>query len=210
MPFQVASASASFRAASEDRSVVHHLPGGLVVVVADGAGGVPGGCRAAELALAQVNGALVAPDFGPFTPSLWVEALRSADLTIERDGDAGETTAVIVALAETGVLVGASCGDSGALVVRADGTTDELTEHQYRKRRVGSGRAVPVGFQRTTLEGTLLLATDGLLGYARPEMVTEVLAATKDLDDAVLALVDRVRLPSGDLMDDVTVVLVRP
>jgi hypothetical protein len=41
-------------------------------------------------------------------------------------------------------------------------------------------------------------------------MVTEVLAATKDLDDAVLALVDRVRLPSGDLMDDVTVVLVRP
>ena len=56
----------------------------------------------------------------------------------------------------------------------------------------------------------LLDATDGLLGYARPEMVTEVLAATKDLDDAVLALVDRVRLPSGDLMDDVTVVLVRP
>lgn len=41
MQFTIATAMASFRAPeqSEDRLVVHHVPGGVVIVVADGAGG---------------------------------------------------------------------------------------------------------------------------------------------------------------------------
>jgi len=40
-------------------------------------------------------------------------------------------------------------------------------------------------------------------------VIAEVVLATEDLDDAASSLLDRVRLPSGGLMDDVAAVLVR-
>jgi serine/threonine protein phosphatase PrpC len=209
LPLQVVTASASFRKGSEDRFAVHHAVGGLVIVVADGAGGIPGGGPAADLLLAHVEGALADTKFDVFVASSWIDLLRSVDALVERDRAAGETTAVIVAVTDSGLVVGASSGDSGALVVRKDGTVDELTEGQHRKRRIGSGSAVPVGFDRPALDGTLVVASDGLLGYARPNVIAEVVLATEDLDDAASSLVDRVRLPSGGLMDDVAVVLVR-
>jgi hypothetical protein len=42
MPFKIATTTASFRRNSEDRLASHQTPKGLVVVVADGAGGNPG------------------------------------------------------------------------------------------------------------------------------------------------------------------------
>ena len=77
------------------------------------------------------------------------------------------------------------------------------------KKRLGSGRVVPVGFHRADLEGTLVVASDGLFGYARPEVVAEVVLATGDLDEAASTLIKRVRLPGGGLIDDVGVVLAR-
>ena len=137
-----------------------------------------------------------------------MEVLAGADLVLEADHDAGETTAVVVAVAEGG-LVGASCGDSCAWVVQADGRTDDLTARQHRKRRLGSGRAGPVAFARPGLAGTLLVATDGLFNYARPERIVGV-ALQEDLDGAAMDLIQLVRLPGGGLQDDVGLVLVRP
>lgn len=123
MPLQFATASASPRPHSEDRVDVHHVEGGLVVVVADGAGGLTGGGRAAELALEVVAEAIEAPLFSPFTAAglftahPWVEVLLRADDQIAADPVAGETTLVVVAVAEDGAIVGASCGDSGAMVI---------------------------------------------------------------------------------------------
>jgi serine/threonine protein phosphatase PrpC len=161
------------------------------------------------LVLVQVERAVTRKSLEPFVSSSWIDLLGSVDALVEHDRAAGETTAVIVAVTDSGLVVGASCGDSGALVVRGDGTVDELTEGQHRKKRIGSGIAVPVGFDRLALEGTLVVASDGLLGYARPTVIAEVVLVTEDLDDAASALVGRVRLPSGSLMDDVAVVLVR-
>jgi hypothetical protein len=72
-----------------------------------------------------------------------------------------------------------------------------------------SGRALPVGFERAVLHGTLFVATDGLLAYAPKSAVAESTCATTNLDEVARQLIDRLHLPSGDLMDDVALVLVR-
>ena len=73
LPFTVSTRTDTFRRAelSEDRLAVHHVPGGLVVVVADGAGGIPGaaprsGSSPKRSTFAQVGRA---PPRGPRTPS---------------------------------------------------------------------------------------------------------------------------------------------
>lgn len=209
MPFQVATAAASYREATEDRLAVHHLDGGFVVVVADGVGGVSGGGRAADLAVKIVGDAIERGTFNRSSAHPWVELLIHADAIIASDRYAGETTIVVMAVADDGHVVGVSCGDSGAVVIGADGDLDELTSKQHKKRRLGSGRALPVAFERTLLDGTLVVATDGLLSFARPEVIARFAVEHEDLDEAVEALVRAVRLPSGGLQDDVAVVVVR-
>ena len=54
----------------------------------------------------------------------------------------------------------------------------------------------------------LVVASDGLWNYAPRAAIAE-LASGDDLDAAVRALVDLVRLPSGELQDDVAIALVR-
>ena len=94
-------------------------------------------------------------------------------------------------------------------MVATSGDLDDLTSKQHKKRRLGSGRAMPVAFERRTLDGTLVVATDGLFSYAGPKVVARVLIEHEDLDETAEALVQAVRLPSGDLIDDVAIVLVR-
>jgi len=53
------------------------------------------------------------------------------------------------------------------------GQSKELTERQYQKRRLGSGRALPVTFAREATEGWLLVACHGLLGSAPNEKLME-------------------------------------
>ncbi len=179
----------------------------VIVVVADGVGGISGGAMAAELLVRLVEQAILAPDFTPRRAGAWIELLTRADLALESDLHAGETTGIVLAVHERG-LVGASCGDSGAWQIGDDGSIDDLTAAQHRKLRLGSGKARPVGFSRPSLARALVVATDGLFSYARPSALAErVLDA--DLESAVNALVKLVRLPSGGLQDDVGVVLIR-
>lgn len=210
MNLKVATAQASFREATEDRFAVIHLDdGGLVVVVADGAGGLSGGSRAADLAVKHVEYAVRSGELDPKDGDAWVRLLRELDIKVEADPEAGETTLVVVVITDDGITA-VSCGDSGALMVTDDGV-DDLTIHQHRKRRLGSGRALPVPFSRPALEGTLIVASDGLLAFCpQPRIAEFVRAWDDDLDEAANELVEVVRLPGGDLIDDVAVVLVSP
>jgi hypothetical protein len=65
-----------------------------------------------------------------------------------------------------------------------------------------------VSFSRPGLAGTLLVATDGLFNYARPEKIAAV-ALQEDLARATWDLIQLVRLPGGGLQDDVGMVLLR-
>ena len=92
MPFKTATASASFRADTEDRFAVHKVRGGLLLLVGDGAGGISGGGAAVDLVFQLFEHAIVDPHFKPFDPESWVAMLIEADGEVERDRRAGETT----------------------------------------------------------------------------------------------------------------------
>jgi PPM family protein phosphatase len=186
------------RGRGQDRAAVFERSGGLVIALADGAGGTAAGDVAAR---AVVDGVAARRD----GDAAWDEWLLALDADRAALGG-GQTTAVVIVATARGLL-GASVGDSGAWVIRG-AAIEDLTEGQARKPLLGDGcrpfsiSAPPLGAR------TLLVASDGLLRYAKPSDIAR-LAAGADLDAAARALVDLVRLPTGGLQDDVSVVLVR-
>jgi hypothetical protein len=169
------------------------------IAVADGAGGISGGALAAHAATTSMVAAGAALD-----PGASCDRFRQLDRTIESDPRCGETTLVVVQI-EAGELWGASVGDSGALLITPQDIVD-LTEHQRRKPLLGSGVCHPSAIPHRPLVGRLLVATDGLLKYL-PRAALRALALDGDLPAATAALLAAVTLPSGNLHDDVAVVL---
>jgi serine/threonine protein phosphatase PrpC len=175
------------------------LDGGVVIVVADGAGGSGAGAEAAELVIREVTAAASLER----DAQGWCDVLRQTDQRI----GAGESTCVVVARSAHG-LVGASVGDSRAWLLENDEIID-VTASQVRKPLLGTGEAQPVGFSRSPSTGLLLACTDGFCNYVRREtLLREILW----IDFATLArkLVEMVRLPSGELWDDIGIVACRP
>jgi serine/threonine protein phosphatase PrpC len=197
--FETTSVTVACRQRCEDRVKVIELDGGVVIVVADGAGGSSAGAEAADTVIREVS-ARASLEHDQET---WCQILRQADHRI----GAGEATCVVVARSTRG-LAGASVGDSRAWLLDASGLND-LTKGQHRKPLLGSGEARPVGFAASPSHDLLLVCTDGFSNYVRREaLLREVLW----IDFAVLArkLVEMVRLPSGDLWDDIGIVACRP
>jgi len=178
----------------QDRAAAVAQGNGLLVVLADGAGGASNGALAAH---AVVDAATRGGD-----P---VEVLVACD---ERLQNIGLATAVI-ANVTSAAIVGASVGDSGAWLIGDDHVT-ALTERQHRKPLVGGG-CVPVAFrsERPLGTATLLVASDGLFSYAAAADIARVVRAGRDVRETADALVELVRLPTGGLQDDVTIVLCR-
>jgi PPM family protein phosphatase len=191
----------SSRLNSEDRVEIRDQGDRVVIALADGAGGQSGGARAAEFAVQSILRHVPILD-----PAAWVSCLAEIDRQLLEDGHGGETTAV-AAVITADVVVGASVGDSGAWFIGAGGY-ENLTAHQQRKPLLGSGVAVPVLFQFGVAEGTLLIATDGLLKYTSAETICEKVRWST-LENAPRILIDLVRLKSGALQDDVAVALCR-
>lgn len=185
----------------EDRVAVSRTPAGAVIVVADGAGGVGGAAIAAQSVCDfLLTRALTSAN----NDRSWLDALRDADAALAAESHGGLTTTVVVEVRGNS-LYGASVGDSGAWTITASGIVD-LTAGQSRKPLVGSGAARPVAFGPFPLRGRLLVATDGILKYARMETIASG-ALNGTLNDAADALVNSVRLRNGRLQDDVALIL---
>lgn len=184
------------RGEGQDRALVLPCEHGVIVAVADGAGGTSGGAIAAKAVVDRV--ASVASH--AYDWSMLLAELDHAQIGY------GQTTAVVLWITRD-KIVGASAGDSGAWIIRASGIED-ITGHQHRKPLIGDGAIVtpiacgPLG------GGTLLVASDGLLRYAKRDDIVR-LAQGADIAAAAKALIELVRLPSGQLPDDVSVVLCR-
>ncbi len=188
---------------NEDRAAVIEHHSQTILVVADGAGGMSGGAEAAEMVLRMLRNKLT-PSAIAINKHFWGKTLKEIDISLERDRNAGEAAAVVVCVSPAG-LAGASVGDSGALLVTQNACTD-LTSKQRRKPLLGSGMAIPVSFDCQRSEGRLLVATDGLLKYARRDNICSV-AREGNLEATARNLVDLVRLRSGKLQDDVALIL---
>lgn len=186
----------------QDRAVALPVAGGLLVAVADGAGGLGDGAAAAEFFTAFMTTLCRSglPD--------WFAALCAFDEELSAHPCGGQTTGVVAFIDEESIS-GASVGDSGACLISPSGMAQDLTASQRRKPLLGSGLARPVAFKARHAGQRILLATDGLLHYAPLDQIC-ALAAQKPPAEAVIEPVNRVRLPSGALCDDVTVVIITP
>jgi len=194
----------SYRKRSDDRAEAIPHAGGVVIVLADGAGGTSGGAEAAGTVVMWAREYVTSGRRDLDDPAMWAEFLAKMDFQISCEG--GQTTAVVVAATAEG-LCGASVGDSAAWAISASGCCD-LTGNQVHKQLLGSGSARPVPFQTQGFSGTLLVASDGLVKYARRELICRC-ALEKDLPSAARKIVDLARLRSGQLQDDVSLVLCR-
>ena len=195
------------RTDGQDRVVVFGRDEWLVVALADGAGGTSNGAFAAQ---AVVDAARDLARPGDRSPEDCVALLQALDADPRRL-HGGQTTAVLLVLDDVG-LVGASAGDSEAWLVDPDQRIKSLTANQLRKPLVGSGAQV-TPFRDTALgragaEITLLVASDGLFRFAAAADIARIVVGD-DLATAAEQLVSLVRTPTGALLDDISLVLVR-
>lgn len=178
------------RGDGQDRAKVIEREGEVIVVLADGAGGTGNGARAAE-AIVEAAG----------RAATW-EAMFEA---LERGGMAGGQATAVVMRVRGDRIEGTSVGDSEAWLVGDE--IEVLTERQVRKPLVGAG-CVPVAFGGALGGRTLVVGSDGLFKYARAADIARI-ARGPELAAAAKELVQAVRLPNGELQDDVSIVLVR-
>jgi serine/threonine protein phosphatase PrpC len=187
----------------QDRAEILHIERGLIAIVADGAGGMSGGAEAAQFVIDRIKKEVELLSLGG---EEFKHFLVRLDKEIASDRACGETTCAVAAVKE-GMVIGASVGDSGAWMI-SESSVENLTAHQCRKPLLGSGSAVPVSFEWPQLQGTLLLASDGLLKYTSQEQIAAVVR-NSNLENSVQKLLDLVRYPSGAFPDDISVILVR-
>jgi len=198
--FRVAQRIVGASGPGQDRAVVLAIDGGLVLAVADGAGNSGRGAHAAEAALRLLTERVAAGERDA------AALLRVCDRALADEGSGGETTMVVVIVEDQGVT-GASAGDSEAWLIEATGH-HVLTQDQNRKPLLGSGRAEPVAFAAGPLTATLLLGSDGFFKYTDGSLARQ-LAIHEDLDAIPDRMIDSVRLRSGTLQDDTTVLVCR-
>ena len=201
--FRVASATEGYDKGVEDLVAIQGFGAGVLLVVADGAGGSGCGRLAAEAVVDHARQCLAGARDAE-NPASWAQCLKEVDEALLKGGSGGETTAVVLTITDRGIA-GASSGDSGAWLITEAGRVD-LTRHQRRKPLIGSGEALPVAFADADFRGVLLMASDGLFKYAPPGRICEV-ALTTRLEDTPRRLIDLVRMPSGGLQDDVGLIL---
>lgn len=185
----------------QDRAEILSLGNRLVLIVADGAGGISGGAQAADFFLRNVRE--VSP--GLVSAQGCVELPRRLDVQIADAKECGETTGLVLVLGSAG-LFGASVGDSAAWLFSANSKQD-LTGGQARKPFLGGGTASPRPFAQNPAEGTLVVATDGLWKYTSLEIIEQRMRAA--LPEKLAAeLADLVRLRSGTFPDDIAIVTI--
>ena len=169
---------------------------GLTLQLADGAGGMAGGGRAADGAIAARRGRTGA------------DAMVAARAFDARGENGGETTLghLVVRAGRPLEVEGRSVGDSEAWCRDRHGWS-ELTQGQRRKPLLGSGRARPVPFVPRLGAERLLVVSDGLRTHAA---WSEVLAVAEADDTAVERVVEALPSSHVRLIDDVSVLLLRP
>ncbi|MGC4120371.1 MAG: SpoIIE family protein phosphatase [Myxococcales bacterium] len=203
MPFSTANLVVQSKGGGQDRIFAKTVEGGVVLVVADGAGGTSNGALAADFVVRQVELAARGP-LASIDPAL---LLATLDGGLLEKGQGGQSTAVVALVTEQGIR-GASVGDSAAWVVGATEVAD-LTHAQVRKPLLGNGTARPVAFTAGPLgAATLVLATDGLVKYVPETKIAEA-CRHPTLIEVPRRLAGLVRPAKGEPWDDVGVIVCR-
>lgn len=185
---------------NEDRIKVRKLDTTtLSAILADGAGGIGGGARAAELVVNTLS--LHFPkDFG----SLFDQIL-DLDRELKLDPRAGISTLASVYF-DDNRFFGAVIGDSDALLIQK-GALENLTPDKEVKPLLGDGEAFPTMFTGILDNSILILCSDGLSKYISVTNVLSICVRSNDPVTIVDDLVSAVELADGKLQDDVSVIV---
>lgn len=215
------------RARNEDEVAALTLPGGAVLlVVADGVGGAPGGDLASNTAVSVVVEALTRGD--GLTAAINLANERVIALQGTRRDVRHMATTLVVAFIEAGAARVANLGDSRAYalvggelrqVSRDDSwvadavesgefTREEAERHPWRNvvtKGIGVEDGGGPAFYDVPLApgDTLLLATDGLFKMLKDEEIGRLLMGARDAENAAAALVGAANAAGG--MDNIGV-----
>lgn len=185
----------------QDRAEIFRLDDRIVIAVTVVAGGIAGGAEAAETLIQNVRDSFAQLT----TPNLCRQLLHQVDSLLAGGRDSGETTGII-AVVSPKLVFGASVGDSGARLYGSEKVMD-LTPARLTKPFIGSGGAHVSEFGGA-MNGTLVVATDGLWKYANPEKIAAKVSSTSP-DKLASELTNLARLRSGGLPDDIAIVTCR-
>jgi serine/threonine protein phosphatase PrpC len=203
------------RDGNEDRFVVRESGGTLLMAVADGVGGGPGGEIAAGAAVDELALRFFSANLAGAIEERLADAIRDANTAVLRAADASgkpqAASTLVAAVVRGDRAVIANLGDSRAYLVRA-GTSRQLTDDHSGDiahgitRFVGDPRGVqPDIFVEELRAGDrLLLCSDGLTRHVEPAEIAQH-AVVADIDGAVKDLVALANARGGE--DNVTVVL---
>jgi PPM family protein phosphatase len=187
----------------------------LLIAVADGVGGGPGGEIASAAAVEELATRFFSASPDGAIEERLADAIRDANTAVLRAADASgkrqAASTLVAAVVQDRRAVIANLGDSRAYLVRA-GSSRQLTDDHSAEiahgitRFVGDPRGVqPDIFVEELLAGDrLLLCSDGLTRHVEPAEIAQH-AAGADTDRAVDDLVALANARGGE--DNVTVVL---
>jgi len=200
--------------ANEDalRTCTHaREPSMFLAFLADGLGGRPGGAHAANIAVETgmaLAGAATSAQVG--RPEFWTEMLTTIDMEIQRAEVAGYTTLVAMCVAG-GAVVGASVGDSDALLIVGLKPPVWLTGAQKKEPALGFGAARPVAFRAILGNSwTLALMSDGVTKFAGKERPLPEILLGQDSENAAQELLNEAKLRGGgQLVDDFSLIILR-
>ena len=189
--------------------------GTLLMAVADGVGGGPGGEIAAGAAVDELAMRFFSANVDGAIEERLADAIRDANTAVLRAADAAgkqqAASTLVAAVVRGDRAVIANLGDSRAYLVRA-GSSRQLTDDHSGDiahgitRFVGDPRGVQpdIFVEELRVGDRLLLCSDGLTRHVEPAEIARH-AAGADIDGAVKDLVALANARGGE--DNVTVVL---
>jgi serine/threonine protein phosphatase PrpC len=205
------------REGNEDRHLVREERGTILMAVADGVGGGPGGEIAADAAVAELAKRFFAARTEQPLAERLADAVREANAAVLRAAEAstkpGAASTLVAAVVRGNRAVIANVGDSRAYLVR-DGIARQLTEDHAGAlahgitRFVGDPRGVQadVFIEELRPGDHLVLCSDGLTRHVEPQEIASTLGGSAgDIEGAVEALVALANSRGGE--DNVTVVI---
>lgn len=209
---QIASDTRPGHAENQDALLVIRHPNQpdlLLVAIADGQGGQPGGKAAAQLACKTILQA--ASQCRPkrlLWKRNWKQLLIHTDQSLRVNVDAGFTTLIAFAVMPN-QLCGAANGDS-ALMAVTPGEIKILSEGQMKNPPVGSGRASAFGFNLALPSPwTILAMTDGVWKFAGWDQIQNKALELHDPNAIIESIRGAAAHILGALQDDFTLLVLR-
>jgi len=224
----------SQRTTNEDTVLTESFDSGKLLVVADGMGGHEAGDVASEVAsteLAEYIDDAIAEGQNDYE-TIIAEAIEKANQEIQQLAESDPnrsgmgTTVVVAYVDETNTIIG-NVGDSRAydvgseinqitvdqslvqeMVNKGKITPEEAQNHPQRNvisQAVGTSESVNPDFYRPTIDGQLLLCSDGLTEEVPDSKIKKIITEAAGIDAAAKELVERANQNGGS--DNISVIV---